>query len=156
VGFFGFFESIDDPEVASALVGAAADWLKERSLAVLRGPTSFSTNDECGLLVDGFQTPPTVMMPHNPRYYATPLERAGLRKAKDLLVYESTSEELPSRLVRGAELLQQRYAIHVRDLEMARFEQEVDLIKRLYNVAWERNWGFIPMTDAELDFLAAE
>ena len=89
VGFFGFFESIDDQAVADALFDAAAGaWCRERGHDVLRGPASFSVNDECGLLVDGFDTPPTLMMPHNPRYYIPLLERAGFVKAKNLLVYQ--------------------------------------------------------------------
>ncbi len=156
VGFFGFFECADDQEAASALVEAAAEWARARHLDPLRGPTSFSTNDEAGLLVDGFDTPPVLMMPHNPRYYPRLLERAGLAGAKDLLVYQSTHDRLPERLVEGAALLQRRYGIRLRTIEMARFEQEVDLVKRVYNVAWERNWGFVPMTDHEIDFLAKQ
>jgi len=92
VGFFGFFECVDDRSVADRLLQAAADWCRERGHDVLRGPASFSVNDECGLLVDGFDTPPTLMMPHNPRYYITLLERAGFAKAKDLWVYQGGDE----------------------------------------------------------------
>jgi GNAT superfamily N-acetyltransferase len=156
VGFFGFFECIDDPEVASALVDAAATWVKARGLAVLRGPTSFSTNDEAGLLVEGFDTPPVLMMPHNPPHYAKLLEGAGLRKAKDLLAYQRTSEGLPDRLTEASEGLRARYDIRIRTLDLGRFGEEVAVIKRLYNEAWERNWGFVPMTDEEIDFLARQ
>ncbi len=93
VGFFGFFESIDDQSVADALLNSVAAWCRERGHDVLRGPASFSVNDECGLLVDGFEMPPTLMMPHNPRYYIGLLERAGFTKAKDLWVYQGGSEE---------------------------------------------------------------
>jgi hypothetical protein len=86
VGFFGFFECIDDQEVADALFEAAAAWCRGQGHDVLRGPTSFSVNDECGLLVDGFEFPPTLMMPHNPRYYMDLVGRAGFAKARDLLV----------------------------------------------------------------------
>ena len=156
VGFFGFFETIDDAEVAGALFDRAASWLAERGLDVLRGPTSFSTNDEAGLLVDGFATPAALMMPHNPAYYVRLVEGAGFRKAKDLLAYQSTGDRLPERLVEGARLLQKRRAIVVRPLDVSRFEQEVELVKRLYNSGWERNWGFVPMTDAEIDALAGQ
>jgi hypothetical protein len=88
VGFFGFFESIDDQAVADLLLTTANDWCRARGHDVMRGPASFSTNDECGLLVDGFDPPPTIMTPHNPPYYATLLERAGFAKAKDLLMLE--------------------------------------------------------------------
>jgi GNAT superfamily N-acetyltransferase len=154
VGFFGFFESMDDPEVVAALVEAAAAWLRARGLAVVRGPASFSTNEEAGLLVDGFDAPPAVMMPHNPPGYARLLEGAGFRKAKDLVAYRSTDPRLPPRLAEAADTLERRYAITTRTLDMRRFAAEVDLVKRLYNAAWERNWGFVPMTDGEIACLA--
>ena len=94
VGFFGFFETVDDQAVADRLLEAAGDWCRAKGHDVLRGPASFSVNDECGLLVDGFDTPPALMMPHNPRYYVTLLERAGFAKAKDLWVYEGGREEI--------------------------------------------------------------
>jgi GNAT superfamily N-acetyltransferase len=156
VGFFGFFEAVNDAAVAAALLEAAAAWLQPRRLDVLRGPVSFSTNDEAGLLVDGFETPPAVMMPHNPPYYATLLEAAGLHKAKDLLAYQRSDTGLPERLVRGASLTEQRYGLRVRALDMKRFDREVEVIKRLYNASWERNWGFVPMTDHEIDHLARQ
>jgi GNAT superfamily N-acetyltransferase len=162
VGFFGFFESIDDRAVAGALLDAAATWLGERKLNVLRGPASFSTNDEVGLLVEGFDTPPTLMMPHNPRYYPGLMEANGLVKAKDLLVYQSRPETadladpLLERLRHGAELLSKRYHISVRPIDPKRFDEELALIKQLYNQAWERNWGFVPMTDHEIDHAAAQ
>jgi GNAT superfamily N-acetyltransferase len=156
VGFFGFFESIDDPRVARALFERAGEWLAERGLDVMRGPASFSTNDEAGLLVEGFDTPAVVMMPHNPCSYVALVEGAGFRKAKDLLVYQRTFDEPPERLHAAALRLEKRRGITVRSLDMARFDQEVDLVKRLYNEAWERNWGFVPLSDAEIDFLAGQ
>jgi GNAT superfamily N-acetyltransferase len=160
VGFFGFFESIDDQAVAHALLTAAADWCRARGHDVLRGPASFSVNDECGLLVDGFDRPPTLMMPHNPRYYIPLLERAGFIKAKDLWVYQGGSEEryvpVPERLARATELIRQRQGITLRALNMKDFEGEVERIKELYNSAWEKNWGFVPMTEREIDHLAEQ
>jgi len=156
VGFFGFFESVDDAAVAAALVDAAAAWLEPRALDVIRGPVSFSTNDEAGLLVEGFDTPPAVMMPHNPPYYATLVEAAGFRKAKDLLAYQRSDTGLPERLVRGASLTEQRYGLRIRAMDMKRFDREVEVIKALYNASWERNWGFVPMTDHEIDHLAEQ
>jgi ribosomal protein S18 acetylase RimI-like enzyme len=126
----------------------------------LRGPASFSVNDECGLLVDGFDTPPTLMMPHNPRYYVTLLERAGFTKAKDLFVYQGGHPEhykpVPERLARGTELIRQRMGVTLRPLDMKNFEGEVERIKELYNEGWEKNWGFVPMTDHEIDHLAEQ
>ena len=160
VGFFGFFESIDDQDVAAALLDAAAKWCRERNHDVLRGPASFSVNDECGLLVDGFESPPTLMMPHNPRYYIELLEGAGFTKAKDLWVYQGGSEEqyvpVPERLARGTELIRQRQGITLRSLDMKNFQHEVERIKELYNAAWEKNWGFVPMTEHEIDHLAEQ
>ena len=160
VGFFGFFESVDDQSVAGALLDAAAEWCRQRGHDVLRGPASFSVNDECGLLVDGFQAPPTLMMPHNPAYYIGLLERAGFEKAKDLWVYQGGREEhyvpVPERLARGTELIRQRQGITLRPLNLKDFPGEVERIKVLYNAAWEKNWGFVPMTDHEIDHLAEQ
>jgi GNAT superfamily N-acetyltransferase len=160
VGFFGFFECIDDQAVANALFEAAANWCRARGHDVLRGPASFSVNDECGLLVDGFETPPALMMPHNPRYYIGLLERAGFIKAKDLWVYQGGSEEryvpVPERLAKGTELIRQRQGITLRPLNLRDFQEEVERIKELYNSAWEKNWGFVPMTEHEIDHLAEQ
>ena len=160
VGFFGFFESIDDQDVANALLEAAAGWCRALGHDVLRGPTSFSVNDECGLLVDGFDTPPALMMPHNPPYYIGLLERGGLVKAKDLWVYQGGSEQgyvpVPERLARATEMIRQRQGITLRSLNMKNFEGEVERIKELYNSAWEKNWGFVPMTEHEIDHLAEQ
>ncbi|HEY7511760.1 MAG TPA: N-acetyltransferase [Vicinamibacteria bacterium] len=154
-GFFGFFECADDLEAARALLDAAAGWLRGRGLDRLRGPASFSTNDEAGLLVDGFATPPVLLMPHNPPYYVGLVEACGLAKAKDLLAYQSTHDRLPARLVEGTNLLRERYGVSTRPLDMRRFDEELEVVKRVYNQAWERNWGFVPMRGREIDHLAA-
>jgi GNAT superfamily N-acetyltransferase len=110
--------------------------------------------------VQGFETPPALMMPHNPSYYIGLLERAGFAKAKDLWVYQGGSEEryvpVPERLARATELIRQRQGIMLRPLNMRDFEGEVERIKELYNTAWERNWGFVPMTEHEIDHLAEQ
>jgi GNAT superfamily N-acetyltransferase len=154
VGFFGFFECVDDQAAADALFAAAADWLRGQGLTVMRGPASFTTNDECGLLVDGFDTPPVIMNPHNPRYYVPLVERAGFVKAMDLLCYEGSGDAPPARLVEASRKMAERFGITLRALDMKRFRDDVALIKRIYNRAWEANWGFIPATDAEIDVLA--
>jgi GNAT superfamily N-acetyltransferase len=155
-GFFGFFDSVDQQSVADALFDAAAAWLKARGLTLVRGPVSFSTNDECGLLVQGFDTAPTLLNPHNPPYYVPLLEHAGFRKAKDLYQYQSTNPTLPERLIQGARLITQRKKITLRKLDMKHFDHEVERIKQVYNAAWEKNWGFVPMTNAEIDHLAKQ
>lgn len=158
IAFFGFFEAINDFPVARALCQAAAEWARARGFDTLRGPMSFSVNDECGLLVDGFDTPNTLMMPHNPPYYLPLLETAGFRKAKDLVCLQGGSLEgpvtPPERTARAVELILKRYGLRMRGLDMRRFPEEVERIKSLYNRCWERNWGFVPMTDAEIDHLA--
>lgn len=155
VGFFGFFESIDDQEVADALFDAAAGWVRGKGFDTLRGPMSPSVNDECGLLVDGFETPPTLMMPHNPRWYVGLTEAAGFKKAMDLICYQG-SGAMPERLVRGARVVAERRGITLRPLNIKRFREEVELVKELYNAAWEKNWGFVPLTNAEIDHLAKQ
>jgi GNAT superfamily N-acetyltransferase len=156
VGFFGFFESVDDPAVAVALLEAAAGWARARGRDALRGPVNPSINDEAGLLVDGFDTPSVLMMPHNPRYYPVLLEAAGLRKVKDLLAFQRAATELPGRLMAATRVVGKRYGISVRRIDMQRFAGEVALVKRLFNAGWERNWGYVPLTDREVDHLAAQ
>lgn len=160
VGFFGFFDCIRDQAVATALLEVAAAWLRDRGLDTMRGPASFSTNDECGILIDGFDTPNTIMMPHNPPWYPGFMEDAGLVKAKDLYVYRGGSMAgaipTPARLVRAVGLTKERFKLTVRPLDLSRFDQEIEIIKRLYNQCWEKNWGFIPMTDREIDHLAQQ
>jgi hypothetical protein len=147
---------VDDQTVADALFRAAAAWLAPRGLDTMRGPASFSTNDECGLLVEGFDAPPTLLNPHNPPYYVGLVERAGFAKSMDLFQYQSRDPQMPERLLRGARLLAERKKIRLRPLNLKRFDQEVELIKQVYNSAWEKNWGFVPMTDAEIDHLAKQ
>ena len=156
VGFYGFFEAVNEQPVADALFEVAARWVQERGFRVLRGPMSPSINDECGLLVDGFDTPPTLMMPHNPAYYVALHERSGFTKAKDLLALVSPGSEVPERITRVAHVLAERRGIKLRPLNLKRFREEVDLIKALYNQAWEKNWGFVPLTEAEIDHLAKQ
>ena len=155
-GFYGFFECVNDQRVADALFDAAAAWLGARGFDLMRGPMSPSINDECGLLVQGFDSPPTLMMPHNPPHYVTLHERYGFTKAKDLLAFESTDTVLPERIARAATLIAERKGIRLRPLDMKRFRAEVELVKALYNEAWEKNWGFVPLTEAEIDHLAKQ
>jgi len=161
IGFFGEFEAIDDQAVAQALVDAAANWLAKRGRGAMRGPMNLNINDECALLVDGFDGPPVIMMPYNPPYYATLLECCGLQKIKDLYAYKvdirsfgPNMENLPERVKRVARIAQERHGISVRHFDLKRLHEEVELIKPIYRQAWSRNWGAVPMTDAEFDHLA--
>jgi len=162
VGFFGFFECEDNQATADALFEQAGEWLRTRGFDIMRGPASFSVNDECGILVDGFETPPALMMPHNPPYYVRLVEGAGFATAKDLLVYEGGDPTFrerrpaPERLTRAVGIMRDRMGITVRPLNLGRFDEEVAAIKRIYNAAWEKNWGFVPMTEAEIDHLAEQ
>lgn len=157
-GFFGFFECLDDAEAAAALLAEAEGWLRARGIERVQGPMSFSTNEEAplGVLVDGFESPPMVMMGHSPSYYGALIEGAGYGKAKDLLAYLIDDQRPPERLVRGVARLRESEGIRVRPMEMRRFADEVRIIKKIYNSAWERNWGFVPMTDEEFAHLAKQ
>ncbi len=149
-GFFGFFECVDDPAVAKALLDRAWQWLKERGAKFMRGPVNPSTNYECGLLVEGFDSDPMVMMTYNPPYYATLLENAGMRKAKDLYAYKHNSAVISmDKIERVAEKALRSTGVRVRPIDMKNFNAEVDRVWQVYNSAWERNWGFVPMTREE-------
>jgi len=156
IGFFGFFESVPDPAVAGALLDAAAAWARERGATALRGPMNFSTNEECGLLIEGFARPPMLLMPHNPPYYARLLEDQGFAKCKDLVAYLLERGEVPAALERGAELALRRHRVRLRTLDLRRFREEVRRIQEVYNAAWQRNWGFVPLTNEEIEHLAKE
>lgn len=158
-GFFGLFEAVDDPEVAAALLDAAAHWLRSRGMETMRGPMNLSTNEEIaspGVLVQGFETPPMAMMTHNPPYYGALMEGAGLAKVKDVTAYWLDDPHPPERLVRGIDRVVERIGAVIRPLDLRRFDQEVETIKTIYNSAWSANWGFVPMTDAEFAHLAKE
>jgi hypothetical protein len=156
-GFFGFFECTEDTKAANALFEEAARYLRGKGCSTMRGPFSWSPNEEVGLLIDGFDTTPVIMMPYNKPYYADLLEHAGFTKRKDLVAYEiRDAADIPDRLVRGIEILKKRHDVTVRSLDMKRFSEEVELAKWVYNEAWEENWGAVPMTDAEFDHLAKD
>ena len=151
-GFFGFFECLPDCAVARALLDAAESWLKERDVAIMRGPVNPSTNDECGFLLEGFDSPPMIMMPYSPEYYLDYMERCGLTKAKDLYAYICAIRDVAAggRLERLASAVKARVpGLTVRPANMKRFQQEVEAVQFIYNSAWSHNWGFVPMTDAE-------
>ena len=155
--FFGFFESENDPEVAGKLLEAAALWGRERKTTILRGPTNPTLNDEAGLLVDGFDSPPVMMMTYNPPHYAALIEGQGFSKVKDLLAFWFPLEEKPlERLTRVAERFRRRSPeIQVRNVTRGSLTRDLGRIREVYNEAWEKNWGFVPMTGEEMDFMAA-
>ena len=156
VGFFGFFESMHDAGVAESLLSRVRGWLKGHGMEKMAGPMNPSTNDECGLLIEGFDAPPCLMMPYNPRYYPSLLEGVGLRKGMDLYAYwleESIFHH--DRLDRITERLRKREPqLWVRSLNLRDFDKELKIIKEIYNQAWSKNWGFVPLTEEEIDDLA--
>jgi hypothetical protein len=154
VGFFGFFECVNNPAVARALIDHAGNFLRERGLTTVRGPGGFTIYDEWGTLVEGFDTPPAVMMPHNPPYYNDLLEACGFIKAKDVLAYQMFKGQLSDRVIRIAEKLEGRLKMRIRPFNKKEFWKEVDRILEVFNNAWEANWGYVPLTDKELHVIA--
>lgn len=155
--FFGFFECIDDPAVSRPLFEASYDWARQRSARRILGPMNPTTNDECGLLVDGFDSPPRFMMTYNPSYYVKLVEAEGFRKSKDLLAFQIDLATLPmDRLTRIAAKVKARNPnLALRWVRRKTLEQDLGKVNEVYNAAWQDNWGFVAMTDAELRFLAA-
>ncbi|MDJ0520750.1 MAG: N-acetyltransferase [Planctomycetota bacterium] len=157
VGFFGFFDVEADPEAATGLVEAAQAWCTGRGLAPMRGPANYSMNDSCGVLVDGFDEPPFLLMPHNRPDYDELLQGAGLTPVKDLVSYWiSTRNTIPERFVRVVDRRLARSNIVIRDIDLKHFDREVQILKDIYNRSWEKNWGFVPATEAEFEHAASD
>jgi hypothetical protein len=154
VGFFGLYECVEDPEVSRALLETVAAWLRDQGKTVMRGPASLTTNDILGLVIEGFDDDPSVMMPYNPPYYANQLEAFGLTKVKDLLAFELTPANASGQIDEIAERLVARGRWVIRPIDLARWREELEFVRRCYNEAWARNWGFVPWTDREFEFIA--
>ncbi len=152
LGYFGFFETIEDYTVAEALLDAASARLREEGLTGARGPTNPSINDTCGLLVDGFDKEPGVLMPYNPPYYESFLEQYGFERAMTMWGYYLHKKYLnTAKLERGVAIVKKRNpGVTLRTLDMKRFDEEVQTILDIYNDAWENNWGHVPMTEREI------
>ena len=156
-GYFGFFESRDDVAVAEALLMRARRWVSERGAPWMRGPVSPSTNYECGVLVEGFDLDPMIMMTYNYPYYPELLERVGLRKAKDMLAYLSNSHAIELKKIdRAANRALSTSGVSVRPIDMKNFSREVTRIWDVYCQAWSQNWGFIPMSREEFFVMGKE
>ena len=156
VGFFGMFECLDNYIYAEKLLDKAREWLAIRGLKFMRGPMNLSMNDECGFLLEGFDSPSVIMMTYNPEYYLRFMERYGLVKAKDLYAYLNEGiVQRPERLDKIVKRARVKYNVKVRSMNMNRFRKEMFKIKHIYNKAWEKNWGFVPMTDPEMNYFAA-
>lgn len=164
VGFFGLFECINSHEVADALLDTAAAWLRGQGCTAMRGPATFTMTDEVGLLVDGFDDAPRILMPYNHPYYPELVEAHELTGVMDLYAwkwdmiaqYAGKAENLPPKLVRVMEKMKQRGNLTLRKLDMKKFDEEIEQVKIIYRAAWEANWGAVPITDHELDHYAAE
>ncbi len=158
VGFFGFFECFNDQEVANKLFDTARAWLKERGFDTMRGPASPSSNDEYGMLLKGFDDSPRLLMSYNPEYYNTLAEKYGFTKAKDLYAYSIENAKLrkEKKIERIADIARQRSGVSIREINMKDFKNELEKVKYVYNKAWAPNWGFVPMTDKEIDATAAD
>jgi N-acetylglutamate synthase-like GNAT family acetyltransferase len=157
VGFFGFFESVNDQAVANALFDKARTFLKSKGMTAMRGPANPSVNDEYGLLIEGFDVSPTVLMTYNPPYYINLMENYGFKKAKDLYAYLLSQDTVYSeRLERANAIVKKRQGLTIRPIDMKHFNGDVNRIKDVYNKAWAKNWGAVPMTDEEIDALAAD
>lgn len=157
VGFFGFFECPDDYEIAQLLLKVAMIHLKKEGAEKMRGPMNFSTNHECGFLVEGFDSPPSVMMTYNQPYLPKLAEKFGLRKAMDLLALKVSKEGgISPRIEKVVNRLAERSNFKIRSLNMKNFDKEVELIRNVYNSAWQHNWGFVPMTEDEFNYTAKD
>lgn len=156
-GFFGFFESINDEDVAGKLFETVCNWCKNKGLDSVIGPVNPSTNDECGLLVDGFDHQPVFLTPYNPGYYKKLVEDFGFKKGNDLYAYYIPAdvikdEKIMNKLERVANLIKKKEGIVTRKVNMKDLDGEVKRIEEVYNDAWEKNWGFVPLTTEEFDF----
>jgi hypothetical protein len=156
-GFFGFFDTPDDFEIASKLLKVAMIMLKRDGAELMRGPMNFSTNHECGFLVEGFDSPPMIMMPYNHQYQPKLAEKFGLKKAMDLLAFRRDKENpYPERLSRVVEKMRKRSRIKLRHINLSDFDNEITRILKVYNGAWAPNWGFVPMDETEFRHMAKD
>ena len=157
-GWVGFFDVFDDPDVAGALFDAACAWAADRGADTCVGPANFTTNDELGLLVEGFEDPPTLLTLENPRYYESLWTGAGWEPAMDLWgwAFLKTATELSERQRRTLARIEKRAQVRARGIDMSRYDEEVGRFFEIYNAAWQDNWGFAPMPEPEVRHLAKQ
>ncbi|MBW2058404.1 MAG: N-acetyltransferase [Deltaproteobacteria bacterium] len=154
--FFGFFESIKETQVARLLIDRVRAWGRDRGMTVIRGPFNPSTNDECGLLIKGFDMPPMLMMPYNPPYYPELMEACGLKKCKDLYACIIASDAPPEKIERVSGRIRKRLpGLTIRPVRLSRLGEELEIVRDIYNDAWRENWGFVPITESEMRFMAS-
>lgn len=150
-GFFGFFECVNDYNVAKLLLDSASNWLKENNCNIISGPFNFTTNDECGMLIEGFESSPFIMMPHNFQYYSNLFEDYGFQKAMDLNCWLLESDTMPDFLQSVGNKLSKNTSLNVRCLNKKNLKKDIETVFEIYQKAWEKNWGFVPMTKNEFD-----
>lgn len=155
-GFFGFFDTVNDPEVAGALVSAAKRWLLARGMKRIRGPISLSINEEVGALIEGFEHPPVLMMAHSRAYQGSLIEGTGLEKAKDLFAWKFIAGELPTRAAKAWEQVREMPEVRIRSVNKGDMASELRIIMDIFNDAWSQNWGFVPATPNEVKKAAAD
>ena len=157
VGCFGLFECIDDRNVAAALFEAAVNWLRQKGRTEMMGPIDYSTNYVCGLLIDGFQFAPTILTAYNPPYYRELIEGCGFTKAKDWYAWWfADPAKAVTHLRRFAERVRRRWPVTIRSANLKNIREESRRLRQIYNQAWEKNWGFVPFTEAEFEFMTRE
>ena len=156
IGFFGMFETINNREVSDSLFDLATLWCREQNLNKLVGPINLSTNHDCGLLIDGFDSPPVIGIPYNPPYYSDILDDLKFNKAKDLVSLRLNITQMPHYLELAMSRLSRRQRFSVRSIRLNRFDEEINLIWDIYNDAWIDNWGFVPMSKKEFKYVASE
>lgn len=155
-GFFGYLDTIDDPEVAAALLDEAARWLRARGMKSIRGPYSLSINEELGCLIDGFGDPPMIMMPHHRPYQSALIEGAGFRKLKDFYAWKYDVGEVPRRAQKAHDEIAAMSEVSVREIDPSDVQNELNIIMDIFNDAWSDNWGFVPATVKELEKAAKD
>ena len=157
-GFFGFFECIDNQTVARLLIKTACGWLKDRGLTQLLGPANPSMMDEVGILVDGFDQYPSILMPYHKPYYNKLLTAEGLKKEMDLYAFRAQCKNFPvERFQRGRKLVKKRNpGLEIRQVDLKNLDEEVQIVRDIFNKSWSKNWGFIPLTENELSALAED
>lgn len=157
-GHFGFLEAEDDPAIIDGLIAAATAWLGKQGASKIAGPFNFSTNEECGLLIDGFDTPPYIMMPHGRPYYQTHLERLGFTKAVDMHALEwlPVREFIPEKRLRFVDKALNKPEVAIRNLKAGDLLGDIKIILDIYHDAWSDNWGFIPFGEEHARHMANE
>lgn len=157
-GFFGFFECINRERTANLMFRVAEDWLRTRGMEEMMGPANPGMMDEIGILVDGFQKYPSILMPYHKEYYDTLLKSVGLEKSMDLLTYEVNQDNVDrERMNRAVDIVKRRIpGIRIRKIRLNKIKDEIKIIQQIFNAAWKDNWGFIPLSEAEFEYLAKD